>query len=75
MSDEQVALRVTHVNVLETLQYLKEPFHIRASFASLGGFTAEHKEFLVIGEINFLLGFLVFTLGSPKHADICFLGR
>jgi hypothetical protein len=73
LTDTPTALRLSQSNVVEYLPTLRVPFHIRANFATLGDFTAQHNDFLVIGEIDRSTSWLM-TWAQEQHADIRYLG-
>jgi hypothetical protein len=73
LTDTPTAMRIAHSNALEGLPTLQEPFHIRGHFASLGTFTAEHGDFLVIGEISRSSSWLM-KWAMEQNAEIRYLG-
>jgi hypothetical protein len=52
VTDPAEALRVTRSNALEGIAGLKEDFHLRGNIVPRNIFLSEHKEFLVIGDID-----------------------
>jgi hypothetical protein len=73
VTDTPTALRITRSNAVEGTPSLKIPFHVRANFATLDAFTAEHKDFLVIGEINGSSSWLI-KWAMEQNADVRYLG-
>lgn len=73
LTDTPTAMRLTQSNAVEYLPQRKEQFHVRANFATLDAFTAEHRDFLVIGEINRSTSWLM-KWAMEQHADIRYLG-
>jgi Dolichyl-phosphate-mannose-protein mannosyltransferase len=73
LTDTPTAMRITQSNALEGLPALQSPFHIRGHFAPLGTFTAEHRDFLVIGEINRSTSWLM-KWAMEQKAEIQYLG-
>lgn len=74
LTDTPTALRLSHSNALEYLPSLKVPFHVRANFASLSDFTAQHRQFLVIGDLGRSTSWLL-PWAMEQHADLCYLGN
>ena len=74
LTDTPTAIRLTQSNAQEGLLPLRIPFHVRANLATLGDFTAEHRNFLVIGEIDRSTSWLM-KWALEQHADIRLLGN
>jgi hypothetical protein len=74
LTDPPTAVRLTQSNALEDIPKLRIPFRIRANFATLGDFTAQHRQFLVIGDIDRSTSWLM-RWAIEQHADIRFLGN
>jgi len=74
LTDPPTAVRLTQSNALEDIRKLRIPFRIRANFATLGDFTAQHRQFLVIGDIDRSTSWLM-RWAQEQHAEIRFLGN
>jgi hypothetical protein len=74
LTDTPTAIRLTNANPLEYMPVLRVPFRVRANFATLGEFTAQHRQFLLIGDIERSTSWLMLW-AIEQHAEVRFLGN